>query len=145
MGFYPKKYLSLTALLSVLHDWHQFLAKGIEVCAVFFDLCKAFDTVLLYPLLCKLDNLGIDHYLLKWICNYQSDRKQQMVVDGAISAELYLLCLEYPKALCLVHCCFWFTLMGLRWLLSQMELSSCMPMILTNILTGRSLVIGTGH
>ena len=45
MGFYPKKSV-VTALLLVLHDWHQFLAKGFEVCAVFFDLRKAFDTVL---------------------------------------------------------------------------------------------------
>ena len=36
-------------------------------------------------LLCKLEELGVDHYLLRWICNYLLERKQQVVVDGAIS------------------------------------------------------------
>ena len=78
-------------LLSVLQDWHQYLERGIEVYVVFFDLHQAFDTVPHYPLLHKLENVGIDDYLLKWICNDLSDRKQQVVVDGAISAELPVL------------------------------------------------------
>ena len=86
-GFTPKK-STVTALLSALHDWHQHLEKGTEVCAVFFDLRKAFDTVPHYPLLCKLEKLGIDCYLQRWICNYLMDRTQQVVVDGATSTAL---------------------------------------------------------
>ena len=89
-GFTSKK-STVTALLSVLHDWHRYLEKGIELCAVFFDLRKAFDTVPHYPLLCKLEELGVDRYLLRWICNYLSERKQQVVVDGAISDELSVI------------------------------------------------------
>ena len=86
-GFTSKK-STVTELLSVLHDWHHYLEKGIELCAVFFDLQKAFDTVPHYPLLGKLEELGVNRYLLRWICNYLLERKQQVVVDGAISDEL---------------------------------------------------------
>ena len=85
MGFYVKEVYTVTALLSVLHDWHQYLEKEIEICAVFFDLRKAFDMVPHHPLICKLEELGVDHYLLRWISNYLSERKQQVIVDGAIS------------------------------------------------------------
>ena len=77
-----------TSKKSVLHDWHQYLEKGIEICTVFFDLRKAFDTVPHHPLICKLEELGVDHYLLRWICNYLSEQKQQVVVDGSISNKL---------------------------------------------------------
>ena len=65
--------------------------EGIEICAVFFDLQKAFDTIPHHPLICKLEELGVDHYLLRWISNYLSERKQQVVVDGAISNKLSVI------------------------------------------------------
>ena len=85
-GFTSKK-SAVTALLSVLHDWHHYLEKGIDLCAVFFDLRKAFDTVPHYPLLGKLEELGVNRCLLRWICNYLLEQKQQVFVDGAISDE----------------------------------------------------------
>ena len=35
---------TVLALLDVTHNWLQMLDTGKEVCAVFFDLCKAFDS-----------------------------------------------------------------------------------------------------
>lgn len=86
-GFTPKK-STTTALLSVVHDWHQHLEQGNEVCTVFFDLHKAFDSVPHQPLIHKLEELGVDKYLLKWISNYLTERKQQVVVNGETSSAL---------------------------------------------------------
>ena len=58
-----------TALLYVIDQWFQLLERGQEVCAVFFDLCKAFDTVPHRPLLDKLHSFGIDPNLISWICS----------------------------------------------------------------------------
>ncbi len=56
-----------------------------QTCAVFFDLRKAFDTVPHFPLMRKLQDLQINKYIWKWIYNYLTDRKQQVVVEGAKS------------------------------------------------------------
>ena len=52
------------ALLTAIHDWHQALEIGIDVCAVFLDLSKAFDKVPYIPLLSKLAALNIPRPLL---------------------------------------------------------------------------------
>ena len=43
---------------------------------VFFDVSKAFDSVPHSLLLAKLNDLGLDPYLLRWIRNYLTDRSQ---------------------------------------------------------------------
>ena len=48
---------TVSALLSVTHDWHATLEQGQEACAVFFDYQKAFDSVPHRPLLSKLESL----------------------------------------------------------------------------------------
>ena len=45
---------TVSALLSVSHDWHATLEKGQEVCAIFLDYQKVFDSVPHRPLLSKL-------------------------------------------------------------------------------------------
>ena len=54
-GFRPKR-STVTALLSVLHEWFLTLEDGNEVCAIFLDYKKAFDSVPHRPLLDKLFN-----------------------------------------------------------------------------------------
>jgi len=46
--------------------------------AVFFDLQKAFNSVPHQALLAKLHTLGVDNFLLKWICHYLLDGKQSL-------------------------------------------------------------------
>ena len=43
-GFLPGR-STVSALLSTVHHWFQLLEEGKEVCAVFFDFRKAFDSV----------------------------------------------------------------------------------------------------
>ena len=47
-----------SALTEVVDDCSKALDQGHEVCAVFFDVSKAFDTVPHLPLLQTLDKLG---------------------------------------------------------------------------------------
>ena len=48
---------TLASLLAVVHDWLQALESGKEIIAIFYDLCKAFDSVPHAPLSFK--NLAV--------------------------------------------------------------------------------------
>ena len=61
---------TVSALIKVVDDWQRALDQGYEVCVVFFDVSKAFDTVPHSLLLAKLHELGLDPYLLRWIRSY---------------------------------------------------------------------------
>ena len=80
-GFQPKK--STTAALSdVCNTWAMAVDKGKEVCAIFFDLRKAFDSVPHRSLIEKLESIGINQYILRWIVLYLSGRSQYVVLNG---------------------------------------------------------------
>ena len=82
---------TVTALLHVTNQWFQLLEEGQEVCAVFFDIRKAFDTVPHRPLLNKLCSIGIDSKIIQWICSYLTERRQHVVCDGASSSNIHVL------------------------------------------------------
>ena len=75
----------MTALIKCTDDWFRALENGKEVCAIFFDFRKAFDSVPHQILLQKLSSLGLDEYLLAWLHDYLCNRTQSVVVDGAES------------------------------------------------------------
>lgn len=60
----------------------------IHVLIVFFDIKKAFDSVLHLALLQKLSDLNLNKHLQKWIANYLCQRTQVVVVNGATSISL---------------------------------------------------------
>ena len=70
--FQPGK-STVTALLSVTHDWFKSLESGHDVCSIFFDLRKAFDSVPHRLLLDKLTGYGLDSHIVSWICSYLTD------------------------------------------------------------------------
>ena len=82
---------SVSALIAVIHDWLSALDSGHEVCVVFFDVKKAFDSVPHVPLLEKLSEIGLNPYIIRWIKSYLTDREQFVVVDGASSDPLQVL------------------------------------------------------
>ena len=53
-GFLPGR-STASALLSVTYDWLQQLELGNEVCSVFFDLKKAFDSTVSHTIFCCRD------------------------------------------------------------------------------------------
>ena len=69
-------------------NWHKSLEAGIDICAVFFDYRKAFDSVPDRLLLRKLRDLKVNSYILKWITTYLTNRKQYVCVDGSSSKVL---------------------------------------------------------
>ena len=89
-GFQPGK-STVTALLSVTHNWFKSLESGHDVCSIFFDLRKAFDSVPHRLLLDKLTGYGLDSHIVSWICSYLTDRKQHVVVGGDSSTNVSVL------------------------------------------------------
>ena len=79
---------TVAALLTATHEWFQQLEAGREVCAVFFDLRKAFDSVPHRALLEKLKQLNFNPVLIRWICSYMMGRRQKVVVDGESSGTI---------------------------------------------------------
>ena len=79
---------STGAVLSVIHDSQYHLDRGDEVQAIFFDLQKAFDTIPHAKLISKLSDLDIPPHFLSWISSYLYNRKQQVVVSGAMSPSI---------------------------------------------------------
>ena len=75
----------VTALLSTTHNIPNLLEAGNEVCAIFFDFRKAFDSVPHRKLLDKLQDLGLDEHILQWVKSYLTDRSQKVVVNGESS------------------------------------------------------------
>ena len=94
---------STSALIAVLHDWLKALDDGYEICIVFFDVQKAFDSVPQIPL---LEKTGINPHILKWVENYLTNRKQFVAVKGSCSPALQvlsgvptsMLCITSPEA-----------------------------------------------
>ena len=64
------------ALLSTTSRWLSLLEAGEEICAVFYDYRKAFDSVPHRPLLNKLKSLQVNRHILRWVADYLSSRSQ---------------------------------------------------------------------
>ena len=79
---------TVTALLSTIHEWLHLLESGKDICAVFLDYRKAFDSVPHAPLINKLLDIGLHTNLLAWLADYLTNRVQQVVVNGASSRQV---------------------------------------------------------
>ena len=77
---------TVSALVSSTSTWLADLDTGKDICSIFFDYKKAFDSVPHRPLLDKLITLDFDMHLVHWISGYLTDRTQRVVVDGEISS-----------------------------------------------------------
>ena len=87
-----------SALIKVVDDWQRALDQGYELCVVVLMsqkrliLCHIHGSLL--PT--KLNEFGLDPYLLRWIRNYLSDGSQYACVDGT-SSHAFLLYLVFLK------------------------------------------------
>ena len=84
-GFHSTK-STTAALLDVFNTWAKAVDEGKEVCAIYFDLRKAFDSVPHRNLIDKLENIGLNQYILRWIVYYLSGRSQYVVLNGGRSS-----------------------------------------------------------
>ena len=82
---------SVTALIKCIDDWLKALEGGHNVCAVFFDYRKAFDSVPHLPLMSKLEAIGLEIGIVRWLQNYVTDRRQVVTVDSVESEDLPVL------------------------------------------------------
>ena len=67
------------------------LDEGSDVCSIYFDLKKAFDSVAHSLLLQKLADIELDPYITQWISSYLTSRSQHVAVEGACSPVLPVL------------------------------------------------------
>ena len=82
---------SVAALLSTTHDWFKLLEEGKDICAIFLDYRKAFDSVPHRTLIDKLEGIGLNSYIIAWLSDYLTSRKQRVVIDGSISSSTEVL------------------------------------------------------
>ena len=76
------------ALVTAIDDGHTHLDNGLDVCVVFFDLKKGFDSVPHNALLRKIAALKPDPHLYHWISNSLCPRTQAVGVNGKTSSTL---------------------------------------------------------
>ena len=58
---------TVSALLATVHNWLQLMESGKDICTVFLDYQKAFDSVPHAPLMRKLQDIGLHPSLLAWL------------------------------------------------------------------------------
>ena len=75
----------------ITHNWLQQLDLGYNVCTVYFDLRKTFDSVPHRPLLQKLLDIQLNPYIVQWVSSYLTNRSQLVVVEGTSSPVLPVL------------------------------------------------------
>ena len=85
LGFIPGD-STVNQLVDIYNTFCKFLGEGKEVRAVFCDISKAFDRVWHVALLFKREFIGVSDSLLLWFKSYFADRKQRVVLPGAVSA-----------------------------------------------------------
>ena len=83
-GFMPE-WSTISALITVVNEWLQALDEGNEICVIFFDVQKAFDSVPHIPLLNRLAEIELPPAIIRWLKNYLADRVQFVAIEGAQS------------------------------------------------------------
>jgi hypothetical protein len=74
-----------TNLLSTLNEWTCLLDEREPVDALYLDFAKAFESVPHERLLRKLQSLGIDSNVFKWIRDFLVGRRQRVSINGSVS------------------------------------------------------------
>jgi len=83
-GFRPNHSTAL-ALIDALDDVYENLDNGSNVCGIYLDLQKAFDSVSHDILLAKLYNCGVRGLVYNWFESYLTNRMQYTYVSNVCS------------------------------------------------------------
>ena len=76
---------TVNQLVDIYNSFCKALDEGKEVQAIFCDVSKAFDRVWHKGLLYKLQTIGLSGPLLVWFNDYLDNRRQSVVLPGAVS------------------------------------------------------------
>ena len=74
------------SLMTMLEKWKSALDKGENICVLFMDLSKAFDTINHDLLLAKLKAYGFSTNALDLMCSYLKNRKQSVQINNNFSS-----------------------------------------------------------
>ena len=74
------------SLMTMLEKWKSALDKGENICVLFMDLSKAFDTINHDLLLAKLKAYGFSINALDLMCSYLKNRKQPVQINNNFSS-----------------------------------------------------------
>ena len=88
-GFTPGD-STVNQLTYLYNTFCQALDSGKEVWVVFCDISKAFDRVWHAGLLLKLEAAGVTGQVLVWFKSYLTNRKQRVVLPGAVSDWIFI-------------------------------------------------------
>ena len=80
-----------TQMLRVVDKLSEILDQGEAVDTIYLDFAKTFDTVPHERLLIKLESYGVEGYVLKWIRNFITSRKQMVALCGAYSSWTHVI------------------------------------------------------
>ena len=72
--------------MTMLEKWKSALDKGENICVLFMDLSKAFDTINHDLLLAKLKAYGFSINALDLMCSYLKNRKQPVQINNNFSS-----------------------------------------------------------
>ena len=78
----------MTNLLETIDLVTESLNRGFLAMIIFLDFAKAFDKLSHRALHYKLQLLGFDDHLLKWLTDFLKDRRQRVVLGSAMSSWL---------------------------------------------------------
>ena len=82
MGF-RERHGTQHSLLVTLEKWKKDLDKGENVCNIFLDLSKAFESLNYGLLLAKLNAYGFSENALKLMCSYLKDWRQAFQINNS--------------------------------------------------------------
>ena len=85
MGISEGKVHSQLCFMLRMTGYIKHLDQNKEICCIFFDFQKAFDTVPHRRLNEKLKQLNLHPSILTWLCSYLAMRQQSVVVNGTSS------------------------------------------------------------
>ena len=80
-----------SALLSTTYDWLEEMKAGRDICSVFLDLKKAFNTISHQSLMEKLARSNLIPFILLWLCSYLTNRQKKVVVGGEESGAMSVI------------------------------------------------------
>ena len=133
-GFMPRR-STTSALYSMVHEWHNELNEGNEICSVSFDIRKAFDTACSWT--SSQHSSSVHAYIYSWIYSYLTKRSKVVVVGGERSSTVDVV-LGVPQGFVLGPLFFIYNVCRWRYT-SQVCSLSCISLFADNIALYRSI------